>query len=267
MLSPGLSGAEEYAAGSTEPLAAASARRLAAILAHNVNNSLTGVIGYLELALRATPSESPVHTHLEGGLECAYQAADAVRRIVNFTRRSGQRQATGRMALRDVAEEAVRHAARANPAARWALTVETDGWVEGNAPLVREALDQLLANAVEAMPPGGALRLRLWQSEAWCHVAVSDGGPGLAPEVLDHLFEPFVTTKASGHLGLGLVLSREMLEAQGGRLDLASDAGKGTTATLSLPTARRSLEAKEWQVEPPHGNRPPLLLRPAENVA
>jgi nitrogen-specific signal transduction histidine kinase len=66
-------------------------------------------------------------------------------------------------------------------------------------------------------------------------LAVEDNGCGMPPELRLRLFEPFLTTKASGHLGLGLVLAREMTHAQGGVLEVASAAGRGTAVTLCFP--------------------------------
>jgi signal transduction histidine kinase len=71
---------------------------------------------------------------------------------------------------------------------------------------------------------------------------VRDTGPGVAPEVIAQLFEPFVTTKASGHLGLGLALCRELVRAQRGGLQVASVAGQGATVTLSFPSIRNEGE-------------------------
>ncbi len=119
------------------------------------------------------------------------------------------------------------------------LTIETTadgpGWVLTSEPAFQAALQQVIDNAVEAMTEGGTLRFRVEQSEGWCLLAVADSGGGIAAEMLPHLFEPFHTTKNSGHLGLGLVQSRDLLRLLGGRLEVDTVAGQGTTVTLTLP--------------------------------
>src|SRR5260370_39537974 len=93
----------------------ASMRHLAAALAHNVNNALTGVIGHLELALRDLPPDSPVRPHLSGSLAGAYQIADVVRRIVGFAFRSEISPSCDLLALSRAAAVAAR---RVDPVAR-----------------------------------------------------------------------------------------------------------------------------------------------------
>jgi signal transduction histidine kinase len=124
------------------------------------------------------------------------------------------------------------------------VTVEAhaDGpaWVTASAHLTRTAVDQLVRNALEAMPQGGRLTLRV-EGKAGRHaLSVGDSGPGLSAEARAHLFEPFWTSKPTGHLGVGLALCREVVEALGGALQLTGGEAQGTTATLSLPALPES---------------------------
>ncbi|NDY90184.1 ATP-binding protein [Ideonella livida] len=101
--------------------------------------------------------------------------------------------------------------------------------------LLRNALD-----ALEALPPEAPrpLQVRAWRDDAWVRIAVADGGPGLPPQVLARLFEPFFTTRAgAGGLGLGLAVSRAIAQSLGGQLQAGSatpDQGGGACFTLSL---------------------------------
>jgi signal transduction histidine kinase len=218
-------------------------RRLAASLAHNVNNALTGVIGYLELALSQTSPDSEVSAHLHSSLSCAFRAATAVRQIVAYAARPPSPDALAVVPLREVAQQMLaRFTPRLLPNVSVEILGESPGWVQGNAELLESTLDQLMANALEAMPDGGTLTLHLHEEGEACSLSVSDTGPGIAAEVIPHLFEPFVTTKPTGHLGLGLALCRDMVLAQRGRLQVASLAGQGTTVTLSLPSIRNEGE-------------------------
>jgi signal transduction histidine kinase len=231
-------------------------RRLAGSLAHTFNNALTGVIGYLELALRQAVAGSELSAHLRASLECAHLAAGAVKRIVAFAARSPGHPALAPVSLRAVAEQAV-ESVRATPGVAVVLPGTSPGWVRASEGLLREALDALIRNAVEAMPQGGTLTLRVEADEEGqpC-LRVCDTGVGMPPDLLAHLFEPFRTTKSAGHLGLGLTLCRELIHAQGGRLRITSAAGQGTTATLSFPPPEEaaSLRCDDSQAVPatPH---------------
>ncbi len=212
-------------------------RRMAASLAHNVNNALTGVIGHLELALRETPPESSLEGHLNNSLRGACEIAGMVRRIVGYAFRSAMSPSRELLSLWWTASVA---AGRIDPeAGRQGIAVTLDGqgagWMRGNARLLQAALDLLLDNALEAMSQGGRLTFHLREEAGRVWLSLADSGPGLPADTLNRLFEPFFTTKSCGHLGLGLVLCRELVEAQGGSLHVASVVGQGTTVTLSFP--------------------------------
>jgi two-component system NtrC family sensor kinase len=76
--------------------------------------------------------------------------------------------------------------------------------------------------------------------DGWVKLTFQDSGTGIAPEDLEKIFEPFFTTKARG-TGLGLAITKTIVEQHGGRIDVASEVGKGTTVTVSLPAQRESL--------------------------
>ncbi len=107
-----------------------------------------------------------------------------------------------------------------------------------------EVLVNLLVNALEAMPDGGRLAISVVPETsqpdsarpAWARIDVSDTGPGIRQEDLDRLFEPFFTTKAAGS-GLGLSIVAGTVERHGGRVDVQTQLGAGTTVSIRLPTA------------------------------
>ncbi|MFC1806386.1 sensor histidine kinase [Planctomycetota bacterium] len=106
--------------------------------------------------------------------------------------------------------------------------------VEADRRLLRFALMNLLKNASEAMGPGGRLRVRTVQHNGAVEIQVSDTGPGIPADDLAHVFEPFYTTKDAGS-GLGLSLSRQIVEKHAGTLTCESMVGVGTTFTVHLP--------------------------------
>jgi len=104
-------------------------------------------------------------------------------------------------------------------------------------------------NAIDAMPQGGTLWLedhltnerltgdQLTDDATEIEIKVRDNGTGIAPDVLPHIFEPFMTTKEHGHgTGLGLAIARGIMERHMGRIDVESELGRGTTFMLTLPT-------------------------------
>jgi signal transduction histidine kinase len=218
-------------------------RSFSAALAHNVNNALTGVIGYLELALRQAPPNRELMDHLENSLICAFRAANSVQQIVNFSLKPPTAEPLVVLSLRELAQRKLAQFAAEVPATiEIQLLGESPGWVQGNVELLESALLHLLHNAVEAMPLGGTMTLHLHEEGDQCSLSVSDTGPGVAKEVVARLFEPFVTTKTADHLGLGLAICRDIMRAQRGRLQVATLAGQGATVTLSLPSIRKEGE-------------------------
>ncbi len=233
----------------------APAPRLAACLAHNVNNAMMGVIGHLELALRDAPAGTALRERIEDGVRCALLLAQRVRRLVAF---AADPASAGTTALVSLSRAAAGAAERVS-AARAGVGVRVDASggdcaVRVNPALLDVALEQVVCNALEAMPAGGTLSLRVWDDGHRRCFGVSDSGPGLTPEVRRRLFEPFFTTKSFGHLGLGLALCRDVVEAQGGAIHVTTAEGQGTTVTLSFPPAEetRGPEAAGDGPAPPH---------------
>jgi signal transduction histidine kinase len=105
--------------------------------------------------------------------------------------------------------------------------------------LVEQILLNLLKNAIEALPPGGNIRLATGSENGTAYVVVADDGPGLSPEIRAYLFNPFTTTKGSAGTGLGLAISRRLARALGGEL-VYVPAARGTAWRLTLPAVQAS---------------------------
>jgi signal transduction histidine kinase len=100
------------------------------------------------------------------------------------------------------------------------------------------ALLNLISNAVDAMNHGGTLTLTAERSSKGARIVIADTGPGIDPEVLPRIFEPWVTTKPPGQgSGLGLSITRDVIGQIGGSIDVHSIVGKGVTFTVDLPEA------------------------------
>jgi signal transduction histidine kinase len=118
-----------------------------------------------------------------------------------------------------------------------------------DAARVRQALENLIANAVQHAPTGTPVSIRLSLDVAdgtrpWMVISVNDRGPGIDPQLLPHLFDRFARSRDSNGLGMGLFLARQIAEAHGGRLEVASSSADGTQFDLVLPAEPVSPSAR-----------------------
>ena len=127
-------------------------------------------------------------------------------------------------------------------AERAGLTLETELvfgplYVEGDLFALNRVYRNLLINAFQATAPGGRVLIRTLRQNDHAVIEVADTGCGIAPDRLDNIFEDFVTTKRRG-LGLGLAISKKVVEQLGGTITVASEVGRGTTFTLQFPLTK-----------------------------
>ncbi|HLL03605.1 MAG TPA: ATP-binding protein [Myxococcaceae bacterium] len=208
--------------------------RLAAGVAHEINNPLGVILGYVRLLQRK--AEGSLAEDLKVVEEEAVRCQQIVEGLLDLSRPG--RVAVERVGLREVCEEVV---ARLKEAARLG---SVDVKVEGDAPAwvhpqrVRQVLFNLVKNAAEAAGGSGRVEVRIeGRAEGGASVAVSDSGPGVKPEDRPRLFEPFFTTKTAG-TGLGLAVSQAIAHAHGGRIEADTGPLGGARFTLHLPAAK-----------------------------
>jgi two-component system NtrC family sensor kinase len=221
----------------------ASLGRLAATVAHELNNPLAGILTYARLVQR-TLHEGGEGIPQRGELErClgliqkeATRSGAIVRNLLTFARRSGV--SLTETPLNPVLERSAllvsHHAQMAG------VRLELD-LLEGDDALVcdpdqlEQALVALLVNAIEATSPGGMLRLAAAPAQESVLLTVSDTGSGIPEAVLPHIFEPFFTSKEDGSVGLGLSVVYGIVQRHGGTIEIDSTPGKGTTFRIALP--------------------------------
>jgi GAF domain-containing protein/anti-sigma regulatory factor (Ser/Thr protein kinase) len=223
--------------------------QLAAGIAHDLNNVLAAVLGQIELLKIRAPY--PEIREALGILEtAAADGAGVVRRIQDFAR---QRPATDLTPCRlarivDEVVEITRPRWK-DDAERRGLRIQIHTAVDGlpdilgNPADIREALTNLIINAVEAMPAGGEITLQGATDGEAVLLTVRDSGIGMSADVQAKIFEPFFTTKGVRGTGLGLSLVYGILERHGGRISAESTPGEGATFTLRFQRARVEADA------------------------
>ena len=214
--------------------------RLAAGIAHEVNNPLQAVRTCLELALEEMELGQPVdREHLEVAQREIERVVQIIRGLLNLQRPFEERETLVQVnsALREVLELMGKQLRRAGVTLRMELAPELPP-VLGRSNQLKQVFLNLALNGLEAMPEGGELRVTTaLNSEGWVTVTFADTGTGIPPSELPHIFEPFFTTKTQG-LGLGLTVCLTIVEAHGGRISVESQPGRGTSFQVQLPAAR-----------------------------
>jgi signal transduction histidine kinase len=247
--------------------------QMASGLAHDLNQGLGIIAGYSELAQRELRRELPDRVSLQEALSLIGQAAveggQRIAQLLTFARRQQEEgDATSIQLSAILAEVAQLTAPRWRDAAqaegrpiRVQVRVEGDVLVRGWRAVLRQALTNLVLNAVDALPEGGTIELVARKEAHSAIVEVADSGTGMPPEVRSRVFEPFFTTKGELGTGLGLAQVRAAVEQHGGVIDLESEPGRGTTFRLRLPLDSPVSPASRAPLAPPtEAGRPQRVL-------
>jgi PAS domain S-box-containing protein len=243
---------------------------LAGGIAHDLNNQLTPMRGYIDLVLTQLNPGDPMYGLLQESNRAAIRCSDIVQRLVNFSRRSSREKSL--LALKDTFDEVGQFLKKFIPS-----TIAIDISIEpglysvmGNETELQTVFMNLAANARDAMPSGGRIMIHAKNSKDQVLITFKDSGVGIPKDVLPRIFEPFFTTKAKGvGTGLGLPMVFNIVKDHGGWIDVASDPGKGTTFQIGLPaSASEAPTRKETQKSPvlPSGNETILLADDEESI-
>jgi signal transduction histidine kinase len=211
----------------------AAVGEMAAGAAHEIRNPLTAIRGFIQLLQHRNSGQSSEY------YDIVLREIDRIDSIVRDMLLLAKPIDPSRQSidLAGVVEETLLLAAPALEARGVVLQRQIAGPVHllADASLIRQVVLNLVGNAMDAMPDGGTLTVALHKAPGRVQLWVKDTGVGIAPENLERLFTPFFTTKESG-TGLGLPLTYRIVEAHGGRLEVQSKVGVGTSFLVELPT-------------------------------
>jgi len=220
--------------------------KLAASLAHEINNPLQSVLGFMSLVEELLEeneekAKEDARTYIRIAIEEVKRAADLVRQMRNINRPSAldeRKPVDVNTLVERVLTLSQKKCQEQHVQVTWKAADDV-ALVSAIPDQIHQVFLNLTLNALDAMPDGGELHISTARTEAPAGVEIcfADDGEGIAPDKLGHLFEPFYTTKTTG-MGLGLYISQKIIQEHGGRMNVESVAGEGTAFTVWLPMQR-----------------------------
>ena len=234
----------------------ASVGKMAAVVAHEINNPLSGILTYSKLLKKWVDSGQVSNDKKQDAQQCldlitseSRRCGELVKNLLSFSRQSPMNVQS--MDVNRVVEQCLMlvHHNLENTGVEAHSTLAPElPRLQCDPTQIEQVLLALIVNAADAMPKGGNLWVesRLVEDDGMVALSVRDDGSGIPPDILPKIFEPFVTTKDLNHgTGLGLAVSRGIIERHSGKISVDSEVGKGTTVTITLPVPGRSGPAPE----------------------
>ena len=218
----------------------ASVGKLAAGVAHEINNPLGGILNCLYNLRKGTVSPARQEEYLASMEDGLRRVQKIVRQLLDFSQQhEPELSSTNINAVVERVLVLTNHALLANQ-------IRLDKQLRPDLPelmvdrhMIEQVLMNLILNAVQAIKGGGTITIRTRLNEGICQIDVEDTGCGIPPHVLPRIFDPFFTTKGTGEgTGLGLSVSLGIIERHGGQIRVDSEVGKGTVFTVCLPMTR-----------------------------
>ena len=222
--------------------------RLAASVAHEINNPLSGVLNYIRLMSRILAAHAPgpgetrkFKSYLEIVEKEVQRCARIVSNLLTFARKSDV--IFKPVDIRELIDQCLVLSGHRLELGDIETRIDADGalpLIQGDANQLQQCLINLVFNAIDAMPDGGLLSIgaRASEDRSAVIITVTDNGGGIAAEHLPHIFDPFFTTKKKGQgTGLGLSTTYGIIEKHKGTIDARSRPGQGATFTIKLPAS------------------------------
>jgi len=218
---------------------------IAAVIAHEFNNLLTPIVSYSQFALSSAQSPTPDMELIRKALNKAFQSAQKAGKICTSMLSLARGESSfGLASVQKLVDEVLTVLARDPQKDGIALRVQvqSDLRVWGDCVQLEQVLLNLLINARQAMAAkSGSLTIKATADDHEIKIQVIDTGPGIPEHLMPKIFQPFFTTKGTAKkdenrgTGLGLAICKDIIEHHGGRIQVQSEIGKGTSFTIHLP--------------------------------
>jgi signal transduction histidine kinase len=212
--------------------------QLSAGVAHELNEPLGSILGFAQLARKASALPEQVVRDLDKIINASLHAREVIGKLMLFARQAPPQKnwVDLNTLIKDGLYFLESRCAKSDIALARELAPDLPE-ITADPGQLYQVLINLAVNAIQAMPEGGTLTIRTTVSEGWVALAVEDTGIGMEREVLKQVFLPFFTTKDIGEgTGLGLAVADGIVTSHGGKIDVASEPGVGTRFTIKLPT-------------------------------
>jgi len=235
-------------------------------VAHDFNNVLSVILGRAQLVLEDI-KDPKLKRSVKAIEQAALDAAKTVRRLQDFTR-VRRDQTFDQVKVSQLVRSALQMADPRLAERRQRDGVEIDVGIEVNAvnsvrgdmAELREALLNIIFNAVDSMPQGGKLTIKAWQENNQAVISIADTGVGIPDEIKLKIFDPFFTTKGSDGMGLGLSITYGIITRHGGSIEVDSTVGRGSTFYVRLPAEGVKMEKKSSPDLPASTGKANILL-------
>lgn len=219
--------------------------KLAAKVAHEIRNPLATIGGFARAILRAPGDSNKVSKQTEIIIEEVERLEKLLSNIMNFSRPSEMKM--GLISLQEVVEDSIMmtqnkmlekrinfHYIKNDP--------DLKAFIDG--PQVKQVVLNIIHNALESVEEKGTVEITLGRRQDFAEISVSDNGPGVPLEERENIFKPFYSTKKGG-TGLGLCISKEIIENHGGKIEVDGGADKPTIFSILIPLEKKKLERVE----------------------